>query len=528
VSRRPGGAPPVGRYPGRDRLAVALPGHPGASRFAPDHRPRVLVIGGGIAGLAAATVLAERGARVVVRERVGYLGGRVGGWPTTLADGTAVTMSRGFHAFFRQYYNLRALLARTDPALTRLRALADYPLWHAGGHRESFAAIPRTLPFNALGYLMRSPTFRWADLARVNARSALAMLDVSVPGTYRELDGFDAASYLRDIRFPPAARALALEVFSRSFFCHPERLSAGELVTMFHIYFLGSTEGLLFDVPTAPFPEALWDPLREHLRGLGAQVHTDSGVAGLAPLPGGGFTVAAEAGPDERADAVVLAADLAGAQRVVAGSPGLGDPDWRERIAGLRGAEPFLVSRLWLDLPVRQDRPPFLGTSGYDLLDNISVLDRYEDQAQRWARRTGGSVVELHGYAVPPDSDEDHLHQRLVAQLHRVYPETAAASVVDQRRELRADCPLFPPGGFANRPEVATPDPRLVLAGDYVRADLPVALMERAATTGFLAANALLRGWGVAGEPLWSVPTAGRNPVLRAAARRWGRPPVQS
>jgi isorenieratene synthase len=48
-----------------------------------------------------------------------------------------------------------------------------------------------------------------------------------------------------------------------------------------------------------------------------------------------------------------------------------------------------------------------------------------------------------------------------------------------------------------------------VLAGDWVRCDLPVALMERAATTGTLAANALLAQWGVAGEEVWSVPMAG-------------------
>ena len=61
----------------------------------------------------------------------------------------------------------------------------------------------------------------------------------------------------------------------------------------------------------------------------------------------------------------------------------------------------------------------------------------------------------------------------------------------------------------------------LVLAGDYFHTPVPTALIERVATTGFLAANALLRRWGVAGEPLWSVPTAGRGPVLRAVARRW-------
>lgn len=92
---------------------------------------------------------------------------------------------------------------------------------------------------------------------------------------------------------------------------------------------------------------------------------------------------------------------------------------------------------------------------------------------------------------------------------------------MDERHELRADCPLFPAGGFARRPTAGTPDDFLVPAGDLVRIDLPVALMERAATTGFAAANRLPGRWGVAGTEPWSVPTAGRGPVLRALARRW-------
>jgi hypothetical protein len=58
----------------------------------------------------------------------------------------------------------------------------------------------------------------------------------------------------------------------------------------------------------------------------------------------------------------------------------------------------------------------------------------------------------------------------------------------------------------ANR-SLATPEAFLVLAGDLVRIDLPVALMERATTTGVAAANLLLRRWGVAGtEPSCWVP----------------------
>ena len=49
-----------------------------------------------------------------------------------------------------------------------------------------------------------------------------------------------------------------------------------------------------------------------------------------------------------------------------------------------------------------------------------------------------------------------------------------------------------------------------MLAGDCLRTDLPVALMERAATTGWQAANALLEGWGVRGHDLLSPPRTAR------------------
>jgi len=56
-----------------------------------------------------------------------------------------------------------------------------------------------------------------------------------------------------------------------------------------------------------------------------------------------------------------------------------------------------------------------------------------------------------------------------------------------------------------------------VLAGDGVRCEFPVALMERAATTGFQAADVLLERWGLAGHELWTVPLRGRFPLRRAA-----------
>ncbi|MGW5731568.1 MULTISPECIES: FAD-dependent oxidoreductase [Streptomyces] len=503
---------------------------PGLARFKPGQAPSVAVVGGGIAGLAAATSLAERGARVTLYEQQDALGGRLAGHRTRLADGSPATMSRGFHAFFRQYYNLRGLLRRTDPGLDRLTPLPDYPLRHSGGLTDSFARVPRTPPLSALGFVALSPTFGWRDLAAMDPRAALPLLDVRVPEVYERFDHISAKDFLESVRFPEAAHHLAFEVFSRSFFADPGELSAAELLLMFHIYFLGSSEGLLFDVPNEPFPQALWEPLGAYLQRLGADVRTGAPVHGILPrdgedgADGEGADLLTDAGVD-RHDAVVLALDPGGLSRLVAASPGLGTSAWREDIAALRTAPPFLVSRLWLDRPVRADRPGFLGTSGYDGLDNISVLDRYEGEAARWAGAHHGAVVELHAYAA--DAQQETMQDRLVEQLRQVYPETREARVVDARHEWRADCPHFPVGSHHRRPTVETPHPWLVLAGDGIRCDLPVALMERAATTGFLAANSLLADRGVTGQVLWTVPRAGRSSMLRAVSaldRRRGRP----
>lgn len=514
-----------------DSRRVAHPAPPGlAHANALPTTPHVVVVGGGIAGLAAATGLVERGISVEVLEREPNLGGRVAGWTETLEEGelagTEVANNRGFHAFFRQYYNLRALLRRSDPGLDRLRAVEDYPLIDGEGRRDTFRGLPKSPPWNALVFALRSPTFRFRDLLRLNAVAAAPLAAVSVPDIYDRLDHLDAETFLTDINFPVAARHLAFEVFARSFFARPERLSAAELAAMFHIYFLGSSEGLVFDVAESNFNTALWDPLGEYLIEQGVQFRT--GVSATSVGTGGPkrLRVLDSTGATIDADGVVLATDVGGLRRIVADSPGLGDAHWRGQVAALRTAPPFVVQRLWLDRPVDADRPAFLGTGGLEPVDNISVVSNYERQAAEWARAHGGSVVEVHSYSVVEEPPFDGLRERMLARLHQLYPETARAGIVAERVLFRDDCPLFWPGAYAERPTVNTPVEGLMLAGDGIRIDLPVALMERAATTGWTAANRLLAGWGISGHTLHTVPVQGRSPVLRRLATRERRAPI--
>ena len=499
----------------RRRVTHAAPHGVADASVLPD-RPHVVVVGAGIAGLAAATGLAERGVLVDIMERRPDLGGRVAGWPESLPDNTRVPMNRGFHAFFRQYYNLRNLLRRIDPQLAMLSPVADYPLIDGQGRQDSFHGLPVTPPFNALAFALRSPTFRLRDLVRLNARAAAPLAAVSVPDVYHRLDHRDAGSFLRDINFPEAAQHLAFEVFSRSFFAKPADLSAAELAAMFHIYFLGSSEGLIFDVANANFDVALWNPLRDYLTSIGVRIHTGRSVTSVQS--GQRLAVGCDIGEDVVVDGVVLATDVAGLQRIVENSGELGDDDWRKSVAKLGVAPPFVVHRLWLDRKVRPDRAPFVGTGGRPPLDNVSVLDRYEREAQEWSQRTGGSVVELHSYAVTDPQPE--LRDRLLDRLHELYPETTGAKVVGEKMLCHNDCPRFAPGDFADRPGVVTPHQGVVLAGDGIRIDLPVALMERAATTGWAAANKLLERFGIRGHTLHTVPNHGRMGLVSRVAVR--------
>ena len=172
----------------------------------------VAVVGGGLAGMAAATLLAERGVSVTVLEREPFLGGRVGGWRERLEDGESFELERGFHAFFRQYYNLRALLRRVDPRLERLRKLEDYPILGRDGSQESFSRLPALPPFNVLGLFLRTSTLKLRDLVRMDLRSSMEMLSFDLERTYARFDHHNARDYLDSLRFPPHARRMLFEV----------------------------------------------------------------------------------------------------------------------------------------------------------------------------------------------------------------------------------------------------------------------------------------------------------------------------
>ena len=95
-------------------------------------------------------------------------------------------------------------------------------------------------------------------------------------------------------------------------------------------------------------------------------------------------------------------------------------------------------------------------------------------------------------------------------------------------RVTQETTPIFVCGQDETMPRLPLHWTNVVLAGDGIRCDWPVALMERAATTGWLAANRLLAGWGLPAHDLWTVPTRGRHRVVPPLRRRLFGAPGQA
>jgi isorenieratene synthase len=267
------------------RTRVLVPADPALPRAVPAGTEAV-VVGGGIAGVSAAVVLAERGVAVTLLEAAPTLGGRLGGWPHTLPDGTEQVVEHGFHAFFRHYHTWRAVLRRIDPELGFLRPVGGYPVISRDWPAEDLTGLPGTAPFNLIALFARSPSLGLRDLLRSRQLVAAELLAYDRVRTTARYDEVPAARFLASLGMSDRAQAMLFEAFARSFFAHPGALSAAELIAMFHYYFLGNPHGIGFDAPTTDHRTAIWQPFAQYLERRGAQVRTATPARAIAPADG--------------------------------------------------------------------------------------------------------------------------------------------------------------------------------------------------------------------------------------------------
>ncbi len=223
--------------------------------------------------------------------------------------------------------------------------------------------------------------------------------------------------------------------------------------------------------------------------------------------------VNADTTPDSRleADYFVFAADVRGVRHLFDLAEGDVNPTVAAQVQQLAIADPFAVARFWFDRDFDWEHSEFTSLSGYRLTDSITRYHKIQADYQAWHERTGGSVVELHAYCYKEaefPTQEDVL-AAFEAELYEIVPALQEATLLHREVVNQKNFSGFPPGSYANRPATASGVPNLTFAGDWVKMPFPCGLMERAVSSGFLAANEICSQEGLQRRDLYTVPPEG-------------------
>jgi isorenieratene synthase len=208
-----------------------------------------------------------------------------------------------------------------------------------------------------------------------------------------------------------------------------------------------------------------------------------------------------------QADYYVFATDIPGIQALFRQSSGEINTQVKTQIEQLKTADPFAVCRFWFDQDFTWEHSNFTSLSGYQLTDSITLYHRLQEQFIRWHQKTGGSVVELHAYCYkeaqfPTQRD---LIQTFEQELYEIVPQLQSAKLLHRELVKQKNFAGYPPGSYADRPQTASGVSNLSFAGDWVKMPFPCGLMERAVSSGLLAANHILQQEGLQQRSLFSV-----------------------
>jgi squalene-associated FAD-dependent desaturase len=446
---------------------------------------KVVVVGGGFAGLAAAIALQERRHQVTLLERRGVLGGRATSFPDAV---TGEDVDNGTHLMIGAYAATLDLVrrARAQDLLSVQRDLRiDYV------DERGFTALacpPLAAPWHLLAGILglRLPwRARWDAL-----RLALAVRYGRAPRGLTLDEYFDRTRQGADARrllWGPLATAVLNE--------SPDRASA----VLFHEVF---REAFLVRRGASVLVNlrAGWARLHERLaayliarggrvlrRALAQAVEVAGGRASGVRFRKRAETKeairAGETGADERvdADAVVLAVPWGAVAALVPDDLRAAPPV--SGLAGL-GGSPIVSVDLWLDRAVMDK--PFVGLRAGD-------MEWVFDKGRLFGR--AGPPQHLSFIASAAWRSLPRPNAELVAAaeeaLRRYFPDMAGA-VVERSLVLREPEATFTctPEAEALRPGPRTPLAGLYLAGDWTDTGLP-ATIEGAVRSGFAAARCL-------------------------------------
>jgi zeta-carotene desaturase len=425
------------------------------------------VIGGGVAGMSAATALAELGARVVLIEARHELGGRTSSFADAL---TGETADNGPHILMGCYDEAFALLRRVGSmSNVLLQDTLSMDVVDRGGRLSRLRCPALPSPAHLLGGL-----FRWDALGWRDRLGALRLAARRVPAPNETV-----ASWLTRLGQTPRLVELLWEPLALAALNQPIDVAAAAPFAEVLDRMLGARAGASLALPAVPLTSLFAKPVRAFLSARDGMVLVDS-PARLAPRDGGTVQLTVRGTPVE-ARAIIAAVEWHGLAGLFPSRP---EPLHRLFEAAAATAPAAIVSaHLWFDRAVMT--VPFAGLPG-------RPWQWIFDAGRQWHGRSSHVSLVASAADELAARDKDATVGLAVETVRNLFPLARAAALRQAVvvRERRATFSVAP--GAAPRPGHETPWPGVLLAGDWIGNTLP-ATIEAAATSGHAAARLAAR-----------------------------------
>ncbi len=474
---------------------------------------RVIVIGGGLAGITAALDCARVGAEVTLLESRGRLGGAAYSFQR---DG--LWIDNGQHVFLRCCTEYQRLVHDLDAdEMVTIQPRLDIAVLSPGGRRGRLHRSRLPAPLHLAGALARYPYLNLRErVALTAAMTALRFVDPDNPANDQRSFGDWLRRWRQDRR---AIDAIWDLIVRPTINLTSEEASLAQAALVFRLGLLEQTDA--GDIGHAVVPLGRIHDVAGHeaLERAGVDVRLRAAADAVVP-DGDGFSVRLAGGDALNAGHVIVA--------VPHGRAGALLPDGarRDRDAWQRlGSSPIVNVHVVYDRPVLE--LPFV--AGIDSPVQW-VFDRTASSGL-----TDGQylVVTLSAADAELGVPGEQLRDRYLAALAELLPAAAEATVRscfvtrDHAATFRAA-----PGQRALRPGPSTALPGLVLAGSWTDTGWP-ATMEGAVRSGHAASERIIarltdpgpgRSSGAAADPNTVRVTVLAPIVLEAAAVRRGAP----
>jgi squalene-associated FAD-dependent desaturase len=437
---------------------------------------RVLVIGGGLAGVAAALDCSAAGAQVTLLEVRRRLGGAAYSFER---DG--LQMDNGQHVFLRSCVAYRGLLDRLGSAhRVSIQPRLEIPVLKPGARRAVLRRGPLPAPLHLAGALARYPHLSLRQRASAaRAALALARLDLDDPA----LDGVTLGDWLsRHGQGPDAVSALWDLIALPTLNLPAAEASLGLGAFVFANGLLSGAEAGDIGFHSATLSETIGEPAERALSEAGVEVRLGWRAERLVKTATGLELAGGQDLEELSAEAAIVAVPHTRAAPLL--EPLIGQMAAR-RLQAL-GTSPIVNLHVVYDRVVCEE--PFaagVGTPVQYLFDRTLAAGAPAG-CQYLAVSLSGAQREM-GMSV------DALRERYLPALEELLPRAREAKV-EQFLATREHAATFraAPGVAALRPGPETSVPGLVLAGSWTDTGWP-ATLEGAVLSGHAAAVQALR-----------------------------------